>query len=106
MTSEEAVAAASAKFASAEKSLSNAHAKILGMRANFKTVHINPPEDLAEGVQPFGFLEMSAYQAEAATIAGMVADVQFAVANFHRKTTARALELGIDPPVVFSGPGR
>lgn len=97
MTAEEAVAKLADEYAKAEKYLGLAHKALSKMPALYLEAH---------KAQAIGFLETNQRSARIKVAAGIVAQAELAVADAHRSDTARAQELEIDIPVVFSGPGR
>lgn len=105
-TPQEAVESASSKFTRAETALNTAHDKVLDLLPDFKDVYEGGPLELDEGVQQFGFLEMSEFQAEAAMVAGLIAEAKLALVRLHIRATGRSLQLNLDPPQILGGGGR
>lgn len=102
----DAVANAAAKFAAVETACQKAIDNLNKLPKDFHDVHVGDIPDMPEGAATFGYLEMSEFSARARTIAGMFAQAQLALFEFHRDCTARAVSLGIDPPGILSGGGR
>jgi poly-gamma-glutamate capsule biosynthesis protein CapA/YwtB (metallophosphatase superfamily) len=75
-------------MADAERALLTAQKKLNALPAVF----------VAVGLQ--SALETMELSAEARALAGQVAAAELAVVAFHRKLTARAVELGIDLPAI------
>lgn len=105
-TPADAVSNAAAKFAVIEAACQKAIDNLNKMPKDFNDVHVGDNPDMPEGALPFGYLEMNEFSARARSIAGMFAQAQLAVFEFHHDCTDRAKSLGIDPPVIMSGGGR
>jgi hypothetical protein len=97
MTPEEAVAKIADEYAKAEKYLTLAYKALGRIPGLYTEVH---------KAKAIGFLETQQRSARIKVAAGIVAQAELAVADAHVNDTGRAQELGIDIPVVFSGPGR
>lgn len=92
---EEAVARGAKLMAEAEKASQTVQARMLALPKVFNIVR--------DGVVGMGALEAQALGAEAKALAGLAANLEAELVEFHRRLTARAQELGIDLPQPRSG---
>lgn len=97
MDPQEIVAKLSAEYSRAEKHLRLAGVALNRMPGLYDQIH---------KAGSIGYLETLKRSATAQVNAGLVANAAFGVANAHISDTERANDLGIDIPVVRSGPGR
>jgi len=93
----EIVAKIADEYAKAEKHLRLASVALNRMPRLYDQIH---------KAGSIGYLESLKRSAIAQVNAGLVANAALAVANAHISDTERADDLGIDIPVVRSGPGR
>lgn len=105
----DAVSNASAKFASIETAIQKVIDQANKLPRDFKDVHDGALEITPhEGVENFGYLEMSEFSARAREIAGAASSLQVAIFQFHRECTDRARGLGLEDGMMtpMSGGGR